>query len=211
MQRRRRRYVAGLRRRLRSMDEHVIALLWARHAAAVHEGEAVPEQETVARLLDQELARREKISARKREEDAAKAKFLDELIRRRGLSPEAAVARLAEEWRKHRQREARRARERRLWDDYWLEVYNEYLQAERDCRGHLYSKRGLREGPNEPTALWNRPAHQVAIYASEELKEWWRRRGGRLTFARWKAKRYPSPSNRRAAERSMKADHARGF
>lgn len=81
------------------------------------------------------------------------------------------------------------------------------LAASAYCRGRLFSREGLAEGPGTEEGLWRCTARQAERWASEELREWWHV-NGRLTLAEFRA---GLASSRRAAreQRDAERDAAR--
>lgn len=55
-----------------------------------------------------------------------------------------------------------------------------YWQAAEACRGKLLGPQGLARGM-DAMDLWDLNRHTAELYASHELREWWRRHP-RLTF-----------------------------
>jgi Protein of unknown function (DUF3631) len=62
-------------------------------------------------------------------------------------------------------------------------AHAQWLQAERECCGVLVNARGRAAGI-DPFSLWSGPEHRAEIYASEELREWWRTHG-RIDITTW--------------------------
>lgn len=84
---------------------------------------------------------------------------------------------------------------------YWDEVDQQVAESESTVVGYFLSndgKRALAEARREakrngktfsfiPADLWSMPEAQAMAWASDELKEYWESKGGRLTFAAWRA------------------------
>ena len=63
---------------------------------------------------------------------------------------------------------------RQVQRDEWERMaHAQWLDAERACRGELLNARGMAAGI-DPWSLWSGPAHRTEIYASEELRGYWR-------------------------------------
>lgn len=64
---------------------------------------------------------------------------------------------------------------------YAVELECWYREAEDACRGHLLSPEGKAKGV-DPRELWRCQEPLARRWASEELREWWDRSGGRPTL-----------------------------
>lgn len=89
-----------------------------------------------------------------------------------------------------RRRDARDRRSRadtdwyaQMRSDWEISGHADYIQADRDCRGHLLSRLGEEEGVIPWPALWQRSETWARRRASEELCQWWDLHG-RLTVTR---------------------------
>jgi hypothetical protein len=83
---------------------------------------------------------------------------------------------LAELVRRER-RAAQSASDRAWWARVSAEWYDfthaQYLAADAQCKGNLFSREGLAAGPAYPVGLWSGPASTAMRYASEELRGFW--------------------------------------
>jgi hypothetical protein len=113
---------------------------------------------------------------------------------------------LAECARRDRADRARQARQ--AVEATWIDAaFAEYLAAETDCRGHLFSRKGEAEGIADALSLWRGSEAWARARASEELCEWWDAHGGRLSLARYR--RELATAKRLAREEYEFADGAR--
>ena len=127
---------------------------------ARHLDEAAPVMAAFDRLAI-ELDRRDVESAEKRDERAT----LIDVDRRPG--------------------ESRRQTLRRLYDGW---TYLRYTQAEEDTRGHVLTQEGWARHI-DPVSLFSGNTGRAMRYASDELKAWWERNGGRVTFTEYVARK----------------------
>jgi hypothetical protein len=75
-----------------------------------------------------------------------------------------------------------RASVREQWHDG---AYAQYLAADSECRGYLFSREGEAAGIDPWPALWTGPEPRAMRYASEELREFWYINGGRTTVTQY--------------------------
>jgi hypothetical protein len=94
-----------------------------------------------------------------------------------------------------RQGESVDAAVRRAYD---ADVYDRWLRAETDLRGHLLNPRGRAAGI-DPLTLFSGTAQRARAYASEDLMRWWTD-NGRVTFTEFRADTLGRGRDRRAAE-----------
>lgn len=100
----------------------------------------------------------------------------DELAALYGGEDETArAAALAEAARRDRADKARQARDAER-DGWELAAHAAYLEAVAATNGYLLSRAGIAAGIDEQS-LWTGPADRAYRYASEELREHWRRAG----------------------------------
>jgi hypothetical protein len=97
---------------------------------------------------------------------------------------DTCAAILAECQRRDRADSARQVRQ--AVESAWYDsAFAQYLAAEQDCRGRMFSEYGQEHGPADAFGLWRLPERQALKFASEELALWWLDHP-RLTFAEYK-------------------------
>ena len=90
---------------------------------------------------------------------------------------------------KRRDQAAKAARDREQIRAEWYDAaYEQYLAADRECRGNLISREGIATGVNEAFSLWSGRADVAMKYASEELNDFWRV-SPRVTITRYMEQR----------------------
>lgn len=102
-----------------------------------------------------------------------------------------------------------RAAGRAEWRDM---AHAQFLQAERECRGVLLNRRGTAAGI-DPWSLWSGPERRVGIYASEELREFFRS-SPRITVTEYQRQAAAGRAEAReawASEQSLESDERAGI
>ncbi len=122
----------------------------------------------------------------------------------RGQDAELDAAIIAEADRRDKAREAARARRRAdpvtaAWMDA---AHEQYLAAERECRGQMLSHAGIAAGIRDEFRLWSGPAWFAERYASWELLRYWESHP-RLTLTEY---RRQEKAGRARWEREREAD-----
>ena len=100
-----------------------------------------------------------------------------------GDDAEQAAA-LAEAARRDRAERARKVRQA-THAEWYDAAFAQYLAAEAECRGHMFSAHGKEHGPADAFSLWRMPERQALKHASEDLQNHWLDHP-RLTFAEYK-------------------------
>lgn len=84
-------------------------------------------------------------------------------------------------------------------EDYERYLFNQYLDAEDDCRGHMLTREGQAKGI-DPASLFLANRAIANRYASDELKSWWNR-NGHMSLAEYRYNVLGWDSDRDAARR----------
>lgn len=84
-------------------------------------------------------------------------------------------------------------------EDYERHLYNQFLDAELECRGHMLTREGEAKGI-DPVTLWRTNRTTANRYASDELKSFWNRHG-RLSLAEYRYQVLGWDSDRETATR----------
>lgn len=87
-------------------------------------------------------------------------------------------------------------------------AHAQFLRAEAECRGELLNRRGTDAGV-DPWSLWSGPEHRVDLYASEELREFFRRER-RITVTEYQRQAAAGRREERETRHDRLADHDAG-
>lgn len=199
-----------------------LAIAWVKLSAAPNH----PGRDRAVKLLDRELAKRERVAKLTADRDQTVRQLVDRgwsyieaYAEVTGLDPaklkRQEAAGVIERRKGETTRQALRRAHRGL-------VAAQYLQAEDDTNGHLLSHAAQAENarraqkkpkraPIRPEDLWSAAPAFAAKYASDELKAWWESHGGRANFAAFEAQYAPSSRSRGRAQASRGAGQGRDY
>lgn len=92
---------------------------------------------------------------------------------------------------------------------YDMHVYEQWIRAEADLRGHLLTREAISQGI-DPIDLFSGQTARARRFASEDLQRWWAQHG-RQTYTQFRAAALGRAADVQAAEKTRLASNARDF